>query len=67
MGHSLGGLRGCASPFKKIGLKKLADAGEAGIREVCSRMTPDAVLQLLAGVKIGLRIAELQTESCEES
>ena len=52
---------------EKLGLKKLADAGEAEIREVCSRMTPDAVQRLLAGVEIGLRIAELQTEYCEES
>ena len=41
---------------EKLGLKKLADAGEAEIREVCSRMTPDAVQRLLAGVEIGLRM-----------
>ena len=52
---------------EKLGLKKLADAGEAEIREVCSRMTPDAVQRLLAGVEIGLRIAELQPEYCPES
>ena len=52
---------------EKLGLKKLADAGEAEIREVCSRMTPDAVQRLLAGVEIGRRIAELQTEYCPES
>ncbi len=47
---------------EKLGLKKLADAGEAEIREVCRGMTPDAVQRLMAGVEIGLRIAELQAE-----
>lgn len=57
---------------EKLGLRKLAeaggcwrmlaDAGEAEIREVCRRMTPEAVQRLMAGVEIGLRIAELKTE-----
>ncbi|HRA86906.1 MAG TPA: DNA repair protein RadC [Planctomycetaceae bacterium] len=47
---------------EKLGLKKLADAGEAEIREICGRMTADAVQRLMAGVEIGLRIAELQSE-----
>ena len=47
---------------EKFGLKKLADAGAAEIREVCRGMTPDAVQRLMAGVEIGLRIAELKTE-----
>ena len=47
---------------EKLGLKKLADAGAAEIREVCRGMTPDAVQRLMAGVEIGLRIAELKTE-----
>ena len=48
--------------LEKLGLKKLADAGTAEIREVCRGMTPDAVQRLMAGVEIGLRIAELKTE-----
>ena len=40
---------------EKLGLKKLADAGEAEIREICGRMTADAVQRLMAGVEIGLR------------
>ena len=47
---------------EKLGLKKLADAGAAEIREVCRGMTPEAVQRLMAGVEIGLRIAELKTE-----
>ncbi len=47
---------------EKLGLKKLADAGAAEIREVCRGMTPDAVQRLMAGVEIGLRIAELKSE-----
>ena len=47
---------------EKLGLKKLADAGEAEIREICRRMTPECVQRLMAGVEIGLRIAELQSE-----
>ena len=47
---------------EKFGLKKLADAGAAEIREVCRGMTPVAVQRLMAGVEIGLRIAELKTE-----
>ena len=48
--------------MEKLGLKKLADAGSAEIREVCRGMTPVAVQRLMAGVEIGLRIAELKTE-----
>ncbi len=47
---------------EKLGLRKLADAGEAEILEVCRRMSPDAIQRLMAGVEIGLRIAELRTE-----
>lgn len=48
--------------IEKLGLKKLADAGPAEIRHVCRGMTPDAVQRLMAGVEIGLRIAEMKTE-----
>ena len=47
---------------EKLGLRKLADAGEAEILEVCRRMSSDAIQRLMAGVEIGLRIAELKTE-----
>ena len=47
---------------EKLGLKKLADAGAAEIREICGGMTPNAVQRLMAGVEIGLRIAELKSE-----
>ena len=47
---------------EKLGLRKLADAGEAEILEVCRRMSTDAIQRLMAGVEIGLRIAELKTE-----
>ena len=47
---------------EKLGLKKLADAGAAEIREACRGMTPNAVRRLMAGVEIGLRIAELKSE-----
>ena len=53
--------------MEKLGLRKLADAGEAEIREVCRRMTSDAVQRLMAGVEIGLRIAELKTEYGSDS
>lgn len=43
-----------------LGLKKLADAGPAEIREVCRGMSAEAVQRLLAGVEIGLRVAELK-------
>jgi len=46
----------------KMGLKKLADAGAAEILEICKGMKPDAVNRLMAGVEIGLRIAELKSE-----
>jgi len=48
--------------IEKMGLKKLADAGSAEIRQVCRGMTPNAVQRLMAGVEIGLRIAELNAE-----
>ena len=48
--------------IEKMGLKKLADAGSAEIMEICSGMKPEAVQRLLAGVEIGLRIAELRSE-----
>ncbi len=47
---------------EKLGLRKLADAGEAEILEVCSRMSTDTIQRLMAGVEIGLRIAELKTD-----
>lgn len=48
--------------IQKIGLKRLADAGAAEIQEICRGMTGDAVKRLMAGVEIGLRIAELKSE-----
>ena len=47
---------------EKLGLRKLADAGSAEIQEICQGMTPNAIQRLMAGVEIGLRIAELKTE-----
>jgi DNA repair protein RadC len=47
---------------EKVGLKKLPDAGAAEIQAVCKGMTKAAVERLMAGVEIGLRIAELQGE-----
>jgi len=52
---------------EKLGLKKLGDAGVAEIQDVCRGMTPEAVQRLMAGVEIGLRIAELKTEYGEDS
>ena len=46
----------------KVGLKKLSDAGTAEIQAVCKGMTNDAVTRLMAGVEIGLRIAELKSD-----
>lgn len=46
----------------KVGLKKLSDAGTAEIQAICKGMTADAVNRLLAGVEIGLRVAELTSE-----
>lgn len=46
----------------KVGLKKLSDAGTAEIQAVCKGMTHDAVTRLMAGVEIGLRVAELKSE-----
>lgn len=43
----------------RLGLKKLADAGTAEIQEICRGMSVDAVQRMLAGVEIGLRIAEM--------
>ena len=48
--------------LEKLGLKTLSDAGVAEIQAVCKGMTDDAVTRLLAGVEIGLRIAELKTD-----
>lgn len=48
--------------LEKVGLKKLSDAGTAEIQAVCKGMTNDAVTRLMAGVEIGLRIAELKGE-----
>lgn len=48
--------------LEKVGLKKLPDAGSAEIQAVCKGMTDEAVKRLLAGVEIGLRIAELKTD-----
>lgn len=47
---------------EKLGLRKLGDAGTAEILEICRGMKPDAVQRLMAGVEIGLRIAELKSE-----
>jgi DNA repair protein RadC len=47
---------------EKVGLKKLPDAGAAEIQAVCKGMTRAAIERLMAGVEIGLRIAELQGE-----
>ena len=47
---------------EKLGLRKLADAGAAEILEICRGMKPDAVKRLMAGVEIGLRIAELKSD-----
>ncbi|MCA9011787.1 MAG: DNA repair protein RadC [Planctomycetaceae bacterium] len=46
----------------KVGLKKLSDAGTAEIQSVCKGMTDESVTRLMAGVEIGLRIAELKSE-----
>ena len=48
--------------MEKVGLKKLSDAGTAEIQAVCKGMTNDVVRRLMAGVEIGLRIAELKTD-----
>lgn len=48
--------------MEKMGLKKLADAGVAEIQNACQGMTAEAAQRLLAGVEIGLRIAELSAE-----
>ena len=47
--------------LQKVGLKKLPDAGVAEIQAVCKGMTDTAVNRLMAGVEIGLRIAELKS------
>lgn len=46
----------------KLGLRRLANAGAAEIQELCKGLKPDAIQRLLAGVEIGLRIAELRSE-----
>ena len=48
--------------LERVGLKKLQDAGIPEIQAVCKGMTDEAVKRLLAGVEIGLRIAELKTD-----
>ena len=48
--------------IEKFGLKKLSEAGPEEIKAICKGMTDDAVNRLMAGVEIGLRIAELKTE-----
>ena len=45
--------------LERVGLKNLSEAGAAEIQAVCKGMTDDAVNRLMAGVEIGLRIAEL--------
>ncbi len=47
---------------EKVGLKKLSEAGAAEIQAVCKGMSDEAVNRLMAGVEIGLRIAELKSE-----
>jgi DNA repair protein RadC len=47
--------------LEKVGLKKLSDSGVAEIQAVCKGMTDAAVNRLMAGVEIGLRIAELKS------
>jgi DNA repair protein RadC len=59
------GAQAVADAYKliaKVGLKKLSDAGTAEIQAVCKGMTTRAVNRLMAGVEIGLRIAELNSE-----
>jgi DNA repair protein RadC len=46
----------------KVGLKRLYDVGTSEIQAVCRGMSADAVKRLLAGVEIGLRVAELTNE-----
>jgi DNA repair protein RadC len=48
--------------LEKVGLKKLPDAGSAEIQAVCRGMSDEAIKRLMAGVEIGLRIAELKTD-----
>lgn len=48
--------------IEKLGLKKLGDAGAGEIQEICRGMTNDAIKRLMAGVEIGLRIAELKSD-----
>jgi DNA repair protein RadC len=48
--------------IEKFGLKKLSEAGPEEIKAICKGMSDDAVNRLMAGVEIGLRIAELKTE-----
>lgn len=48
--------------LEKVGLKKLPDAGSAEIQAVCRGMSDEAINRLMAGVEIGLRIAELKTD-----
>lgn len=47
--------------LERVGLKNLSEAGTAEIQAVCKGMTDEAVNRLMAGVEIGLRIAELDS------
>jgi DNA repair protein RadC len=47
--------------LQKIGLTKLYDAGTAEIQAACKGMSEAAINRLMAGVEIGLRIAELKS------
>ena len=51
---------------EKLGLRKLADAGTAEIQEICRGMPAESIQRLLAGVEIGLRIAELTADYTPE-
>lgn len=48
--------------LQKIGLKQLPDLGTAEIQNICRTMKPEVIERLLAGVEIGLRIAEMRAE-----
>ncbi len=46
----------------KFGLKKFTESGVPEIQAVCKGMTDNAVTRLMAGVEIGLRVAELKSD-----
>ena len=48
--------------MSKFGLKKFSESGVPEIQAVCKGMTNDAVTRLMAGMEIGLRVAELKTD-----